>query len=171
MNRYRFIAEERHHYPVRQLCAVLKVSVSGFYDWLKQKPGPRAQANIALAGRIRQVHERSRQTYGYLRVHAELCASGERVGKHRVARLMRQMGLQTKGRRRFRVTTQRDDQHRRTPNLLRGDFTALQRNDKWFAYLHRDPRRLAVSGRPPGCFLKTDCGVLNGRTIDQNAGL
>jgi len=77
------------------------------------------------------VHEHRRQTYGSLRVHAELCANGERVGKHRVARLMRQMGLQTKGRRRFRVTTQRDDQHRRAPNLLNSDFKAARPNEKW----------------------------------------
>lgn len=133
MSRYRFIAAQRSHYPVRQLCRVLEVSASGFYDWLKREPSRRAEANVALAQRIRQVHDHSRQTYGYLRVHAELCASGERVGKHRVARLMRQMGLQTKGRRRFRVTTQRNDQHRRAPNLLKGDFKAMRPNDKWLS--------------------------------------
>lgn len=133
MSRYRFIAEQRIHYPVRQLCKVLQVSASGFYDWLKRKPSRRAQANAALAERIRSVHARSRQTYGYLRVHAELRACGERVGKHRVARLMRQMDLKTKGRRRFRVTTRRDATHRRAPNLLAGDFKATQANDKWLA--------------------------------------
>lgn len=133
MSRYRFIAQERGHYRVRQLCAVLQVSPSGFYDWLKRKPSPRSRANAALSQRIRQVHEASRQTYGYLRVHAELRAKGEQVGKHRVARLMRQMGLQTKGRRRFRVTTQRDQTHRRAPNLLAGDFSATQPNDKWLS--------------------------------------
>jgi transposase InsO family protein len=133
VSRYRFIAEQRIHYPVRQLCAVLQVSASGFYDWLKRKPSRRAQANAALAERIRAVHGRSRQTYGYLRVHAELRAAGERVGKHRVARLMRQMDLKTKGRRRFRVTTRRDATHRRAPNLLAGDFKATQANDKWLA--------------------------------------
>jgi transposase InsO family protein len=131
VSRYRFIAQQRDHYPVRQMCAVLQVSVSGFYDWLKRKPSPRSQANAALSQRIRQVHDHSRQTYGYLRVHAELCANGERVGKHRVARLMRQMGLQTKGRCRFRVTTQRDEAHRRAPNLLAGDFKATCPNEKW----------------------------------------
>jgi transposase InsO family protein len=131
VNRYRFIAGERTTYPLRRLCAVLKVSVSGFYDWLKRTPSQRAQANEALAGRIRAVHESSRQTYGYLRVHAELRAQGERVGKHRIARLMAQLGLQTKGRRRFKVTTQRDDSHRRVTNVLAGDFSAGQPNDKW----------------------------------------
>jgi transposase InsO family protein len=131
------------------MCAVLQVSVSGFYDWLKRRPSRRSQANASLSQRIRQVHERSRQTYGYLRVHAELCASGERVGKHRVARLMRQMGLQTKGRRRFRVTTQRDTAHRRAPNLLNGDFKATRPNDKWLSditYIPTDEGWLYLAG-------------------------
>ena len=131
MTRYRFIAEARASYPVQRLCTVLQVSASGFYDWLKRTPGRRAQVNEALAARIRAVHETSRQTYGYLRVHAELRARGERVGKHRVARLMTQMGLVTKGRRRFKTTTQRDERHRRVPNVLAGNFTAQQPNDKW----------------------------------------
>ncbi|MBK9125338.1 MAG: IS3 family transposase [Chloroflexi bacterium] len=133
MSRYRFIAEERRVYPLRRLCAVLKVSVSGFYDWLKRTPSRRAQANHGLSARIRAVHEASRQTYGTLRVQAELRAHGERAGKHRIARLMRQMGLQTKGRRRFKTTTQRDATHRRAPNLLAGDFTAKQSNEKWLS--------------------------------------
>ena len=131
MSRYRFIAEQAGSYSLRRLCAVLAVSASGYYAWRKRKPSQRAQANIGLAARIRAVHEMSRQTYGYLRVHAELRAQGERVGKHRVARLMAQMGLMTKRRRRFKVTTRRDERHHPAPNRLAGDFTAQQPNDKW----------------------------------------
>jgi putative transposase len=120
-------------YPVRQLCAVLQVSASGFYAWLKRQPSRRAEANARLSRQIRAIHQHSRQTYGYLRVHAELQAQGMRVGKHRVARLMRQMGLPTKGRRAFRLTTQRAETHRRAPNLLAGDFRATHPNDKWLA--------------------------------------
>lgn len=86
-----------------------------------------------MAARIRAVHEASRQTYGYLRIQAELWSQGERVGKHRIARLMRQMGLHTKGQRRFKGTTRRDERHRRAPNVLAGDFTAAQPNEKWVA--------------------------------------
>ena len=129
MSRYRFIAQQRRTYPVQRLCAVLQVSTSGFYEWLKRQPSRRAEANGRLSAHIRAIHQHSRQTYGYLRVHAELRAGGEVVGKHRVARLMRQMGLQTKGRRGWRSTTQADKTHRRAPNLLKGDFKATRPND------------------------------------------
>jgi len=46
---------------------------------------------------------------------------------------MAQMGLVTKGRRRFKVTTQREETHRRAPNLLAGDFSATQPNEKWLS--------------------------------------
>ena len=72
MNRYRFIVGQRAVYPLRWLCAVLQVSASGFYDWLKRSPSRRVQANRALTARIRTVHEASRQTYGSLHVQAEL---------------------------------------------------------------------------------------------------
>lgn len=133
MSRYRFIAQERHTFPVQRLCAVLQVSASGFYDWLKRQPSRRAEANAQLSAHIRAIHQHSRQTYGYLRVHAELRASGAVVGKHRVARLMRQMGLQTKGRRCWRTTTQADETHRHAPNRLKGDFKATRPNDKWLS--------------------------------------
>ena len=133
MSRYRFIAEHRQSYPIRRLCQVIEVSVSGYYAWLKRKPSQREQANAGLCQQIVAIHARSRQTYGYLRVHAELRAAGERVGKHRVARLMAHLALRTKGHRRFRVTTQPNAQHRRAPNRLGGDFRATQLNQKWVA--------------------------------------
>lgn len=131
MSRYAFIAQQQTAYPVRRLCGVLRVSVSGYYDWLKRRPSRRTQANERLAEPISALHAASRQTYGYLRIRAELRAHGEPVGKHRVARLMTQLGLVTKGRRRFKGTTRRDERHRRAPNVLAGDFSATQPNQKW----------------------------------------
>lgn len=131
MSGYQFIAAHRQTYPVQRLCVVLGVAASGFYDWLRRKPSQRQQANEALTQRIRDIHERSRQTYGYPRIHAELRAAGEQVGKHRVARLMSRMGLKTRCRRRFRVTTQAKPQRTPAPNLLAQDFSASRPNQKW----------------------------------------
>ncbi len=118
-------------YPVQRMCAVLGVGSSGFYDWLRRKPSQRQQANEALVVRIREIHDRSRQTYGYLRVHAELREAGEVVGKNRVARLMRRVGLKTRGQRRFRVTTQSNPGRTPAPNRLAQDFSATRPNQKW----------------------------------------
>jgi putative transposase len=131
VSRYAFIARERHTWPVERMCRVLGVSVSGFYDWLKRTPRQRAQANTELTQRIRVVHEQSRQTYGYLRIHAQLHAEGVRVGKHRVARLMRQAGLRPGSVKRRRVTTQADERQAVAPNVLAQNFHAQRPNQKW----------------------------------------
>lgn len=131
MKRYQFITAHRHDYPVQRMCAVLGVAASGFYDWLRREPSQRQQANEALAVRIQDIHERSCQTYGYPRIHAELREAGEVVGKHRVARLMTRMGLKTRGRHRFRVTTQASQRRTPAPNLLAQDFNATRPNLKW----------------------------------------
>ena len=131
MSRYQFIADHRRTYPVQRLCAVLGVAASGFYDWMRREPSQRQQANEALALRIREIHETSRQTYGYPRIHAELCEAGEVVGKHRIARLMTRMGLKTRCQRRFRVTTQANQRRTPAPNLLAQDFSATRPNQKW----------------------------------------
>ncbi|MGQ9890165.1 MAG: IS3 family transposase [Aggregatilineales bacterium] len=154
MSRYRFIRQETDNYPIRRLCAVLEVSHSGYYAWLKRGPSQRAQANERLSQEIERVHRDSRSSYGYLRVHAELRAQGWRVGKHRVARLMRQKGLKARYKRPFRVTTRRDERHSPTPNLLKGDFSASSLNDKWLADITYIPTRegwLYVAGLLDAC--------------------
>jgi putative transposase len=133
VSRYAFIARERDTWPVERMCRVLGVSVSGFYDWLKRTPSRRAQANAELTKRIRAAHEQSRQTYGYPRIHARLRAEGVCVGKHRVARLMRQAGLQPRTVRHRRVTTQADERHTAAPNVLAQNFHAQRPNQKWLA--------------------------------------
>ena len=60
-----------------------------------------------LTEKIKAVHERSRRTYGAPRVHAELQAEGVRVGKKRVARLMREAGLRGVSRRKGHRATVR----------------------------------------------------------------
>jgi transposase InsO family protein len=131
VSRYQFIAAHRRTYPVQRLCAVLGVAASGFYDWVRRQPSQRQQANEALALRIREIHEASRQTYGYPRIHAELCEAGEVVGKHRIARLMTRMGLKTRGQRRFRVTTQANAGRPPAHNRLAKDFSETRHNHKW----------------------------------------
>jgi transposase InsO family protein len=80
------------------------VARSGFYAWRQrqQNPGPRAQENAVITAQLQAVYERHRGFYGAPRVHQELRAAGLKVGRHRVARLMRCSALKAKTRRGFR---------------------------------------------------------------------
>ena len=115
--KYQFIEAQRAHYPVRRLCRVLGVAVSGYYAASARGPSACARRQGQLSIRIRVIHAQSRATYGAPRVHAELIAQGERCCKNTVAKLMRRAGIVPKTVRRFRVTT--DSRHTlAAPNLL-----------------------------------------------------
>ncbi len=120
-------------YPVATLCRVLGVSSSGYYAWLERSPSKRVQANAALKSRIEKIHERSRGTYGSPRIHAELAAEGERVGRNRVARVMREAGLEGASRRRGPRTTRRDRDAKPAPDLVERDFVAAGPDRLWGA--------------------------------------
>jgi len=78
------------------MCRVYGVTRAGFYAWRSRERSERERQNEALAGEIRAVHTESRGTYGSPRVHQALRSRGHRVGKHRVARLMRTHGIKAR---------------------------------------------------------------------------
>jgi hypothetical protein len=81
-------------YPITLLCEVLGVSRSGYFAWAGGRRARREGRDAELTTCIHAAFADSRQTYGYPRLTDELRARGERVGKTRVARLMRSAGLQ-----------------------------------------------------------------------------
>ena len=111
---------------------MLGVSSSGYYAWSKRSPSRRARDDAVLIERIGAIHAASKGTYGAPRIHAELRATGMRVGKKRVARLMRQTDLAGVSRRRFVTTTVRDGDQQ-APDLVDRDFTAEGPNLLWVA--------------------------------------
>lgn len=132
----RFVDGRRHLWPVRMICRVLGVSPSGYYAWRRRPESERAALNRALLAEIRAVHAESGGAYGAPRVHAYLRAQGRRVGRHRIARLMRRAGLRGLAAipRRLRTTDSRHG-HPIAPNRLRRNFTATAPNQVWLADL------------------------------------
>ena len=120
-------------YPIATMCRVLGVSPAGYHAWLRRRPSPRAEGDVALLKRIRTIHTASSGTYGAPRVHAELRAEGRRVGRKRVARLMRAAGLAGVSRRKGVRTTQRRAGARPAPDLVERNFVAEQPNRLWVA--------------------------------------
>jgi putative transposase len=131
VNRDRFIAAEKAHHSVAQLCRVLQVAPSGYDAWQHRQPSPRVQANVVLTEQIHAVHDRSRCTYGAPRVHAELHAQGQRVSRKRVARLMRAAGRVGRPARRFQRTTVADPQVQ-AEDLVQRRFEATAPEQLWF---------------------------------------
>lgn len=118
-------------YPVRWLCRVLEVSPSGYYAWRDRPECLRAKANRALLTAICAIHQAKRETYGYPRMHRELIARGVVCGKHRVARLMRQAGIQAKMVRLWQRSRRGRTFDHIEANKLKRQFTAAQPNRRW----------------------------------------
>jgi putative transposase len=117
------------------MCRLLEVSTAGFYHWRERPVSWHTRRDLELTGLIQQIHERSYDgTYGAPRIHIELREShGERVGRKRVARLMRRAGLKGVQKRRFRCTTHPGSPERFAPDLVQRHFTAEQPNALWLA--------------------------------------
>jgi putative transposase len=113
------------------MCRVLNVSRSGFFKWRNGQPSPRELENQGLLRKIEQVHLASRKSYGSPRVYRQLVALGHRVGRGRIERLMRQAGIRSRVKRRFRVTT--DSRHKEplAPDLVRRCFDVKEPNKVW----------------------------------------
>jgi transposase InsO family protein len=122
-----------HH--LATLCRVLGVSRAGYYAWARGPARRRAAADADLTGRIWAIHGASRGTYGTPRVHAQLRSFGIRVGRKRVARLMRDAGLVGVHRRRRRRPTPRPAPRASTtaPDLVRRRFRASAPDRLWVA--------------------------------------
>jgi transposase InsO family protein len=128
---YELVQSEKAHFPVSLICEAVGVSRSAFYAWLRGTPSQRALTNERVLTEIRAIHVEHRQRYGSPRVRAELRDRGFDVGKHRVARLMRENGLRARLRRRFKRTTDSGHKLPIAPNLLERRFTTSAPNQAW----------------------------------------
>lgn len=133
--KYAWIEANRCLYPVTMMCDLLGVSRSGLNAARTRAPSKRDRDDRRLLEQIRRGHRKHRGRYGRRRMTVEVSqAVGDTVNHKRVGRLMRQWGLQSHKRRRFRVVTT-DSRHALpvAPNVLARDFCAAAPNRKWLA--------------------------------------
>ena len=141
MSRFRFIDAEKARFPVSMLCRIVGVSKSGYYAWRSRPPSKRSREDATLTECIVEVHQRSRETYGCPRVHAELRALGVHCGRRRVARLMRRAGIRGCMRGKRKRTTRRVPRATPAADLVKRDFHATAPDKLWTAditYLRTD---------------------------------
>jgi putative transposase len=129
--KYAFIKHHKEEFPVLRMCQVLEVSESGYYAWLKRGPSARKRVDEELGERIEDAYQKNRQVYGSPRLHAELKEQGVHCGRKRVARLMRERGINAQSKRRRMKTTDSRHENPVAPNILARDFTANDPNTKW----------------------------------------
>jgi len=120
-------------YPVSTMCRLLEVSTSGYYAWRSRGRSRRALSDAWLIETISQIHSWSNGTYGAPRIHSELRDRGVHVGRKRVARLMKEAGLEGVSRRKKTFTTRRDPEARPAPDLVERDFRADGPDELWVA--------------------------------------
>ena len=129
--KYAFIRAQAQQHSVARLCAALGVSRSGYYEWRDRKPSEQAKENERLLRCIRIVHSTARESYGAFKTWQTLRRAGESCGRHRVARLRRQAGIEARRKRRFRLTVERHVVAPPAPNRLKRSFTAPACNRVW----------------------------------------
>jgi transposase InsO family protein len=125
--RYRFIHDHQRELPVKKMCQVLKVSRSGYYDWIERVPSERHERRRQLLVQIERAHRQSKGRYGSPRVWAQLNAQGVKVCENTVAKAMQRAGIRSKPRRRFIPrTTDSTHEHPIAPNRLDRNFDAYR---------------------------------------------
>jgi putative transposase len=118
---------------IRTACRVLKVSRSGYYDWLRRKPSARLKANQRLGQQIVELHKATRQAYGTERTWQALNEAGIACGRHRVQRLRQENGIQSLRRKRFMRARSSYQRVQVPPNLLSWPFNASGKDRVWVA--------------------------------------
>lgn len=116
---------------MKKMCKVLKISKSGYYEWRKHKPSKRQQENKLLLGHVEEVYRQSRGTYGSPRVKVELNEQGIGCGKNRVARIMKENGIQAKTKKKYKATTDSRHSYPVVENLLKDTAKVNSPNSVW----------------------------------------
>lgn len=107
-------------YKIATLCALLELSRSGYYAWLKRPISNRAIKHKTLLNNVRDIHFKSRGTYGVPRVLETLKSNGHHHGKNKVAKVMKEAGLSGAATKRFKIqTTNSNHEYRPFERLLK----------------------------------------------------
>jgi putative transposase len=129
----RFIEERRDRFEVELLCRTLGASPSTYYARRSRPPSARSITDAWLHEEVERVFKENYSVYGARKVWRQLHREGIVIGRDRVARLLRQAGLQGVRRGKKHFTTQRDENAVRPPDLVERDFTAEEPNRLWLA--------------------------------------
>ena len=134
MKVFGFVLARKAEHSIKLMCRVLEVSRSGYHAWAARPLSARGAEDARLSARIGELHALRRGVYGSPRIWADLVLDdGERIGRKRVERLMRQAGLSGLITKKYKATTVRVPGVRVAEDLLDRDFAAGAPNRCWVA--------------------------------------
>lgn len=129
--KYRFIHEHKSEYRVGKMCKALEVSRSGYHKYVHQKMRGKRLESLRIAELIKNIYQKSKETYGWSRIQEALLKQGHRVNKKRIKRIMRSNGLRAKAGRKYKITTRSSEKAIFAENKLSQQFKATAPNKIW----------------------------------------
>ena len=130
--KYAFVrAQGGKEFAIKRMCQILEISRSGYYDWRVRKESERSRRDRVLLNEIRDIHQEMKEAYGAIKTWRTLQRSGTVCGKHRVARLRRQAGIEARRKRKFRLAYKSRNTAPAALNLLRWPFKADHPDQIW----------------------------------------
>ena len=121
------------------MCKLLKVSRSGYYYWRKYPHCKRAEKKAGLDKLIKDAYFENKGLYGSPRLAAEISAKGSKISRTTVALHMKQLNIQSKVRRKFKVTTDSNHKDPVCENVLDRMFKPTGASLAWVSditYIH-----------------------------------
>ncbi len=115
------------------MCSVLHVSRSGFYVWRRRPVSEQSQNRETLLSEIKEIHAtRYKESYGSPRVYEELRKKEIPCSENTIARVMQEAGIQSKMKKKFKVTTDSNHVFPVADNVLNREFdSATGPNQLW----------------------------------------
>jgi putative transposase len=138
--RFAFMAAHEGQHTIAAMCRVLRVRRSGYYAWRGRGPSQRIRQERELVPVMCRLHDETKQSYGAVKLWRALNVQGIRCGKHKVARLRRAQGLETRRIKRYRRAYS-TNHSAPAPNLLNQSFTVDALNRVWVSDITFIPTR------------------------------
>ena len=139
--KYAWIKKYKRLFPTAVMCRVLKVSTSGYYDSIKRNPCPQQVRRSSIAQAAAHSYFESNRVYGYRKVYKDLVEENIACCEETVRCIMRRIGLYSRIKHKFVVTTNSDHTLKIADNILGRNFTATSPNQKWAADITYIPTR------------------------------
>lgn len=129
--KYAFIRQQASTYPVKLLCRQLEVQRSAYYDWRVQPGKVIPPPELALRRRMKELFVASRGSLGSRTMMRNLRDEGFEIGRDKTRRLMKQLGLKVRHKRKYKMTT--DSKHKLpvAKNILNREFLPSAPNQAW----------------------------------------